>query len=108
MSVKRAGTTSRGVRKLVGESKINDVYAPSSTITIVEDVRQWLEQHNLGDTQLFEHYDDAVKAVWPSLYIANSYAGIFIAINVYLECAEILGFEVKPDFLKTASKDGLI
>lgn len=92
----------------MGESRINDVMAPSSDQNIVADVKQWLTQHNLEGTELFEHYDDAVKAVWPGLYIANSYAGIYIAINVYLECAEIWGFDVKPDFLKTASRDGLI
>lgn len=93
---------------MVGDSKINDIFAPSSDQNIVLDVIQWLRKHNLEQTELFEHYDDAVKAVWPGVYVANSYAGIYLAINVYLECSEIWGFEVRPDFLKTASKDGLI
>lgn len=90
------------------DGKIWDVIAPSSTNNVVEDVMQWLQQHNLEGTPLFEHYDDAVKAVWPAVYVSNQYAGIFVAINVFLACAEIWGFEVKPDFLKTASIEGLI
>jgi hypothetical protein len=86
--------------------RIMAIIAPSSDKNIVEDVEQWLEAHNLKGTDLFEHYDDAVKAVWPAVYVANSYAGIFLSINIYLACAEKHGFDVKPDFLKTAQKDG--
>ena len=88
--------------------KVTEVSAPSSTLTIVQDVEQFLDQHNLRGTTLFEHYDNALRAVWPNLHIADPKAQILTAINVYLEVAEKRGFEVKPNFLKQAAKDDLL
>lgn len=84
------------------------VCAPSSTNTIVQDVEQYLCGKDLLGTDKFEYYDDALRAVWPSLCISDPYAALFLAINVYLECAEKMGFEVKPSFLKEARKDNYL
>lgn len=75
------------------------VVAPCSNQTVVEDVLQYLEKHNLGDSRLFQHYDDALRAVWPQLFAVDPSAALFLSINVYLECAEIKHFQVYPEYL---------
>ena len=89
-------------------TKVTEVSAPSSTLTIVEDVEQYLKHLGLEETEMFEHYDNATRAVWPSLFTANPEAALLTSINVYLECAEKRGFDVKPDFLKQAKRDDLL
>lgn len=89
-------------------TKASDISAPSSTNNIVEDIEQWLDRHGLLGTSDFECYDNALKAVWPQLYITNQYKALFLAINVYLECANKRGFEISPDFLSQAEWDDLI
>jgi len=88
--------------------KVTEVCAPSSDQNIVLDVEQYLEAHGLLGTESFEHYDDALRAVWPALHIMDPKAHILTSINIYLECAEAQGFEVKPSFLKDAQKDDLL
>ena len=89
-------------------TRITGVFAPSSDQNIVQDVEQYLRLKGLEGTQLFEHYDDALRVVWPALLISNPEASLLVSINVYLEVAEKRGFEVKPDFLKQAKRDGLL
>lgn len=89
-------------------TKACEVIAPSSDQSVVADVEQWLQQHSLLGTNQFEWYDSALKAVWPHIYTTDPYAAIFLAINVYLECALKRGFEVNADFLKQAKLDDYI
>ena len=86
-------------------TKATEAIAPSSNQNVVKDVEQYLAHLNLQDSTLFEHYDDALRAVWPHLHTADPYAAIFLAIAIYLECAEKRGFEVKANFLKVAGLD---
>lgn len=86
-------------------TKATDAIAPSSDQTVMKDVEQYLKHINLQDTTMFEHYDDALRAVWPQLHISDPYAAIFLAIAIYLESAEKRGFEIKADFLKVAGLD---
>lgn len=89
-------------------TSILEVSAPSSDQNIVQDVEQYLKHLHLEGSTQFEHYDDAVRAVWPALHVQSPEAALLVSINVFLECAEMRGFEVKPNFLKQAKRDGLL
>lgn len=89
-------------------TKVCEIIAPSSDQPIVLDVEQYLNRLGLRGTPKFEHYDDAVRAVWPALNKSDPTAQLLVSINVYLACAEKMGFEVKPTFLKEAAKDDLL
>lgn len=86
-------------------TKATDAIAPSSNQTVMRDVEQYLEHMKLENTTMFEHYDDALRAVWPHLHASDPYAAIFLAIAIYLESAEKRGFEVRANFLKAAGLD---
>ncbi len=79
-----------------------DIVAPSSTITVKEDVEKYLQAKGLLGTDRFEFYDDALRAVWPGLHTSDENAAILLSISIYLECADEYGFAVRPDFLKDA------
>lgn len=86
-------------------ARATDVIAPSSDQTVIEDVLQYLSKHDLEDTRLFQHYDAALRAVWPQLFVADPAAALFLSINVYLECAELKRFRVIPEYLKRAKEE---
>lgn len=87
--------------------KASDILPPSSDVNIVEVVKQWVDKHYPNGTRFFQHYDDALKAVWPALFKDSPGAAIFLSIETYLEIAEEKGFQVEPSYLKRAQAEGL-
>lgn len=89
-------------------TKASDVIAPSSDQNIVLDVIQWIKAHHPDGTFRFQDYDEALKAVWPALYKDDPGAAIFLSMNIYMEAADILDFEIQPVHLKRLKKEGLL
>ena len=76
------------------------IYLPegNSAIAAVRD-RLGGESGGGGMPTAFEPYYHAVKECWPELYKANTRAVVELAVEVFLEMAEIEGFEVVPEGL---------
>lgn len=80
--------------------RTSSIIPPSSDRPIGEVVDQYLKDKNLEDTQMFEHYDEALRAVWPQIFTSNPNAAIFLSISLFIEAAQTKGFAVTPEFLR--------
>jgi hypothetical protein len=86
---------------------IDDAVAPKSMQNIVKDVMDFVIEHTNGGLTDndpppidFDTYDQALHAVWPDLYKADSKAAILVAISIWIEIGERWGFEVSPEEVK--------
>ena len=82
---------------------IDDVNAPRSMKSIVLEVMDYVEKHNLQINSIppddFETYDNALRVIWPEIYKCPE-AALQVSVSIYVEIAERWGFHVEPAIIK--------